>query len=85
MRKPIIDRDNPALNFISNPVQGPREADRTAAPPATPATEAKTRRLQLLLRPSLYDRVKARAERDGTSVNEYINSVLEDATKGGNR
>ena len=43
--------------------------------------EKKTRRLQLLLKPSVYDRVKELADREGVSVNEYISSVLETATR----
>lgn len=38
--------------------------------------EAKTRRLQLLLTPSLYEAVKRRADTEGISVNEIINEIL---------
>jgi hypothetical protein len=41
--------------------------------------EKKTRRVQLLMRPSLYEQVKARADADGYSVNEYIHTMLEQA------
>ena len=92
-RKQFINRDNPALNFIStagkedapapmSPADAPREPVR--APEGYKHNpefiEKKTRRLQLVLQPSLYDKVKARAEQSGTSVNEYIHSILEDAT-----
>ena len=43
--------------------------------------EKKSRRLQLLLKPSIYDAVKRRAEGEGVSVNDLINTILEDATK----
>lgn len=43
------------------------------------AKEGKTRRLQLLLKPSLHDLVKAKAEQERRSVNDYINLVLEAA------
>lgn len=42
--------------------------------------ETKSRRLQLLLTPSLYEAVKAKAAKERLSVNEYINSILKDAT-----
>lgn len=41
--------------------------------------EKKTRRLQLLMRPSLYDRLKAKAEAEGLSVNEVTDILLEEA------
>ena len=43
--------------------------------------ETKTKRLQLVLQPSLYDRVKARATAEGVSVNEFIHRTLDEATK----
>ncbi|MBR6955105.1 MAG: hypothetical protein IKH77_08750 [Clostridia bacterium] len=43
--------------------------------------EKKTRRLQLLLRPSVYEAVRARAQGEGVSVNDLINTLLEEATK----
>ena len=41
--------------------------------------EAKTRRLQLLLTPSLYEAVKERADAEGLSVNETISELLQTA------
>lgn len=38
--------------------------------------EAKTRRLQLLIQPSLYEAVKERAEAEGLSINETISELL---------
>lgn len=38
-----------------------------------------TRRLQLVLQPSLYERVKARAKVRGLSVNEYVHRILDNA------
>ena len=43
--------------------------------------EKKSRRLQLLLRPSVYEAVKARALAEGVSVNDLINTILEEAAK----
>lgn len=45
--------------------------------------EKKTRRVQLLMRPSLYEQVKARADETGDSVNEYIHTILEQAIEEG--
>ena len=44
--------------------------------------ETKSRRMQLLVRPSLYEAIKARATTEGTSVNELVHSILEAAIKG---
>ena len=41
--------------------------------------EAKSRRLQLLIQPSLYDRIRDRAEAQGISVNETISELLRQA------
>jgi predicted DNA binding CopG/RHH family protein len=40
--------------------------------------ETKIRRVQLLLQPSLYAKVKAKAILRKSSINEYIHSILED-------
>lgn len=41
--------------------------------------ETKSRRLQLLVQPSLYDKIKKKAEETQTSINDYIHSVLQEA------
>ena len=43
--------------------------------------ETKKRRLQLVLKPSLYEKVKSGASKQGLSVNEYVHRILEEATK----
>jgi len=43
--------------------------------------EKKSRRLQLLLQPSLYEQIRAMASSQGVSVNELIHSILETVTK----
>lgn len=40
--------------------------------------EKKSRRVQLLLKKSVYEKAKNRAEKLGISVNDYINRVLEE-------
>lgn len=85
---------NPTLQFISPPEETEEAAPegravtrRTEAQGSAPAhrtmpqygEETKSRRLQLLLTPSLYDAVKEEAEQRHTSVNEMINTILKDA------
>lgn len=43
--------------------------------------ETKTKRLQLVLQPSVLERVKARAKESGLSVNEYCHQILDKATR----
>ncbi len=86
--------DNPALQFISQPIteediqeepealQQPGEPEeRPSAPQGRNGGEAKTRRLQLLLTPSLYAAVKARAAHERRSVNDTVNILLQDALR----
>lgn len=41
--------------------------------------ENKSRRLQLLVQPSLYKEIKSGAEKNGVSVNEYVHRLLKAA------
>lgn len=65
------------------------KADVPAKGPNTPPAgykmnpmyvETKSRRLQLVLQPSLYERVKKAAQKEGKSVNEYVHHILDQAT-----
>lgn len=87
-------KDNPALQFISAAGDaGPEQQDSAQAeaagnPPAGYKVnplylETKSRRLQLVLQPSLYARVKAGAAAAGLSVNEYVHQILDNATREG--
>lgn len=97
-KKPTINRDNPALNFISQAGEEPEkqeELSETANPQSgrntakAPAgykrnplyVEVKSRRLQLVLQPSLFEAVKAKAKEKGLSVNEFCHEVLDEATR----
>lgn len=75
---------NPAMKFITQP------EEETPQPISTPPegyklnplyVETKSRRLQLLVQPSLHEKIKTRAKASGRSVNEYIHSLLEEAMK----
>lgn len=41
--------------------------------------ETKSRRVQLLMQPSLYEQIKARAEKEYMSFNEYVHKILEES------
>ena len=92
-KKTFKNAENPALQFISTPDVEAEEreitADESGAAPSlrgfTPKLdkpETKSRRLQLLIKPSVYSAVKQIADASGLSVNEIINQILEDATRG---
>lgn len=90
-------KDNPALQFISSTEPEPQPVEQLADQPETPPratekppagykmdprfVEVKSRRLQLVLQPSLYERVKAKAAAAGISVNEYVHQILAAATR----
>lgn len=87
-KKTFKETISPAMQFITRPE--PEEvappADRPEAPPEgyklNPLyIETRSKRLQLLLQPSLYARIKERADLQGQSVNDLIHTILEDATK----
>ena len=79
------DFKNPALNFISQ-----ESIDRVEAPAPTGKApegyklnplyvETKSKRLQLLIQPSLHEKLKKKAQAEGTSVNDLVNGILQDA------
>lgn len=77
---------NPAMQFISAPAQEAKEQPTGEAPEGYYTNplyiEKKSRRLQLLIKPSLYEKLKQRADtQTGGSVNEAINAILEEALR----
>ena len=80
---------NPAMQFISTPAEetttgaGEGVASTKDAPEGYRVNplyiEKRSKRLQLLVQPSLYDKIKAQADTEGCSVNDLIHRVLEDA------
>lgn len=89
------ESENPAMAFISQEsveaVDGKKDP---ATPKATTGEkppkgyklnplyiETKSKRVQLVVQPSLYDRIKAASEAAGLSFNEYCHRVLDEATK----
>lgn len=85
-------KDNPALQFISTAEEEQEATPEQKAPTTAKApegyklnplyVETKTKRLQLVLQPSLFNRVKKGAKQAGLSVNEYVHRILDEATKG---
>lgn len=75
----------PALQFISNQDTEQPKKEEGKAPEGykvNPAyVEKKSRRLQLLMQPSLYNLLKTRAVEEGASVNNLIHELLEEAVK----
>lgn len=86
-KKSFTQQVNPALAFISKAQEEPDKKVKTTDAPegykANPLfVETKSRRLQLLVQPSLYDAIKAKATAEGISVNELVHTILEAAVKG---
>lgn len=78
---------SPAMQFISTPAEetetretAPRAKDAPEGYKVNPLyIEKRSKRLQLLVQPSLYDKIKTQADGEGCSVNDFIHRVLEDA------
>lgn len=79
--------DNPALQYISSQPKEEQKPEQAEAkkPKGYKVNpyyiETKSRRLQLVLQPSLYKKVKKAAQAKKLSVNEYVSRVLEQATE----
>ena len=88
MAKSFKSEGNPAMNFISKETIDKKEkkpkskstAQKKEAPeghkPNPEYIEVKSRRVQILVQPSVYDAVKAKAGAEGISTNEAINEAL---------
>lgn len=93
-KKSFVDESNPALAFITATPTEPEtlsEPDKTEIEQAPeeqkPARhprrnrqrpETKSRRIQVLIKPSMHDALKDIAEHEGISVNEAINEAVLD-------
>lgn len=66
------------FNNITNPAEAIIKGNQTPIKEANEVEEEfKTRRVQLLVKPSTYAEIKRRAVASKTSVNNYINLLLE--------
>ena len=86
-------KDNPALQFISAEESTPEQVAAQTEQPDTAKQppkgyklnplylETKSRRVQLILQPSLHEKVRQAAQAEGISFNEYVHRVLEQAVK----
>lgn len=72
-----------ALNIINDPELEPYEEEpatpsgKYAPKPRTRRTETKSRRMQILLKPSLYEKLHRIADAEGISINSLINDIIE--------
>ncbi len=85
-KKTFTGLNNPALQFISIPTEAdshtPVVTTATIIKQKSESTETKSRRLQLLMRPSLHIKLKNIAVSNGLSLNDLINATLEASTNG---
>lgn len=89
MAKKNFNLENPAMQFISTGAEAVKKEEAETIAPAPEGfkinplyLEKKSRRLQLLMKPSIYEKLKARADREGNSVNDVVNNLIEEALKG---
>lgn len=91
-KKTFKDSINPAMSFISQESIDRAEGETPATadakkPDKAPEgyklnplyIETKSKRLQLLIQPSLHEKLKRKAQAEGTSVNDLVNGILQDA------
>ena len=96
VKKPVnTAKPNKAEKKSVNPIKKPKAETKSVMPQAkrylasadveVPAgykliVEKRQRRVQLVLQPSLYEEVKARADKAGLSFNTYVHKLLEEGT-----
>ena len=79
--------ENPAELFITKPAQPAQTEKLQGTAPKAPEgfkpnylyIETRSKRLQLLVQPSLLEKLKAKAQSEGRSVNDVVHLILEDA------
>lgn len=82
-KKDFKTGENPALAFISGAETQKTDNKHNThnTPPTLAADETKSKRLNLLLYPSLLESLKKIAAMQRTSVNDLINTVLDEYTE----
>lgn len=75
---------DPTALFISEPAAAATQDPAGAVIPDgyRLVPEAKSKRMQLLVRPTVYEKFRVICDGEGISVNEKINQLLEAAVKG---
>ena len=84
MKKSFIDSiENKAEAFISAPTAAKPQGEQPPQgfKPNPEYIETRSKRVQLLMQPSLYKQLKARAKREKRSLNDLIHSILEESTE----
>lgn len=69
--------DNPALRFITETTAAPSDDIPDGYRLNPELIEKKSKRVQLVLKPSLYERIKKAADKSGISVNEFAHKAFE--------
>ena len=77
MPKKSFTKENPALQFINVSPPQPQQDSAEAAVQIKRRPESRSRRVQLLMKPSIHAQLMERAQDCGTSLNDLINTVLE--------
>ena len=88
-KKTFKNEFNPALQFISSGINEESHKEETIKTNNTTVPmkrnplyiETKSKRLQLLLQPSLHNKLKEISEQKETSINDLIHTVLEQYTR----
>ena len=83
-KKSFIDNINPAMNFISQKKidESQKESEQSESvhiDQFNSFQETKSKRLQLLIQPSLHEKLKAKANQEKTSVNDLVNQILKES------
>lgn len=86
-KKSFTNGNNPAVQFISNAQE---EINETVQAEVTQPTEGyklnpmyietRSKRVTVLMQPSLHDRIKQQADYKGMKVNDYIHKLLDENT-----
>ena len=83
-----VDLTDPINNMIAKPEQQKPKQKRKREAPADnlkgfvpEATGKRSRRVQLVMTPELFDRVKAAADNAGISFNEFVNQLCNKVTQ----
>lgn len=66
-------------NFAAAFISAAEKTEESPKKAALPALETKTRRVQLLLKPSAYEKVRRMAEKQQCSVNHVIETLIASA------
>ena len=93
MKKNFKDYDTtpPEMDFIKSSVEKAEKLEKAPAPaktfkgetvpdgmkPNPLFVEKRTKRVQLVMQPSIYEQAKARAKSQGMSFNDYMHTLIE--------